>query len=75
MWMMLVLVAGFLTYVYWDQFCLGFDYFPNPFKTWLVTKDSCHSNAEIKFAGSNVTRDGLTWALLLGQASTSHSLL
>ena len=43
--------------LWWDQLCRegpGFGYFPNTSKTWLVTKDSFRSDAEIIFAGTNV---------------------
>ena len=41
----------------------GFGYFPNASKTWLVTKNSFCSDAEIIFAGTNVnlTDEGLPY--------------
>ena len=40
--------------LWWDQLCREGPGFPNASKTWLVTKDSCRSDAKIIFAGTNV---------------------
>ena len=39
---------------------LNFGYFPNPSKTWLVTKESCHNVGISTFAGTgvNITSEG-----------------
>ena len=53
--------------LWWDQLCRegpGFGYFPNASKTWLVTKDSCHSDAEIIFAGTNINLTNEGWPYL-----------
>ena len=41
---------------WWDKLCKegsSFGYFPNAYKTWLVVKDRCHSEAETMFASTN----------------------
>ncbi len=42
---------------WWDELARlgpGYGYFPNPSKTWLVTKDDFHSNAVAAFEGTNI---------------------
>ncbi len=42
---------------WWDELARlgpGYGYFPNPSKTWLVTKEDCHSNAVAAFEGTNI---------------------
>ena len=42
---------------WWDKLARlgpGYGYFPNPSKTWLVTKEDCHSNAVAAFEGTNI---------------------
>ena len=73
MLMMHVHVAGYWTY----KLCKdvpGFGYFPNVRKTWLVTKDRCHAEAETVFAGTNVkmTSEGRPY---LGSAIGSNSYI
>ena len=50
-------------YAWWNRLAaedLAFGYFPNPSKTWLVTKQNHFDEASSMFAGSgvNVTPDG-----------------
>ena len=49
---------------------LGFGYFPNSTKSWLVFKDRYHSEAEIIFAGTNVKLTNDEWPYL-GSANES----
>ncbi len=42
---------------WWDELARlgpGYGYFPNPSKTWLDTKEDCHSNAVAAFEGTNI---------------------
>ena len=62
---------------WWDKLCKdgpGFGYFPNACKTWLVTKDKCHTEAETVFAGTNIklTSEGRPY---LGSAIGSDSYI
>ena len=60
--------VGKITYLgdWWDRLTTespGFGYFPNPSKTWLVTKNGGYPTSSYPFAGTgvNVTSDGRSY--------------
>jgi hypothetical protein len=61
-------------HAWWDKLGPAFGYFPNPTKTWIITKEDHHEKAITLFSdsGINITQDGRPYlGAAIGRTSLS----